>query len=66
MPDLLHRAGWQLTTVEDLTGAYERWYDALVQRMESKRARAASPAAGVPKAALADKNRVAANGAACG
>jgi SAM-dependent methyltransferase len=37
--DLLHRAGWQLTTVEDLTGAYERWYDALVQQMESKRAR---------------------------
>jgi SAM-dependent methyltransferase len=36
--DMLHAASWQLTTVEDLTGAYDRWYEALVQRMESKRA----------------------------
>jgi SAM-dependent methyltransferase len=36
--DTMHRAGWQLTQVEDLTGAYERWYDALVQRIDGKRA----------------------------
>jgi len=36
--DTLQRAGWQVTDVEDLTGAYERWYGALVQRMDDKRA----------------------------
>jgi ubiquinone/menaquinone biosynthesis C-methylase UbiE len=36
--DTLHRAGWQLTEVEDLTPAYERWYDSLLRRMDGKRA----------------------------
>ena len=36
--DTMRRAGWQLIGVEDLTGAYERWYDALVQRIDGKRA----------------------------
>jgi hypothetical protein len=36
--DTLRRAGWQLTEVADLTGAYDRWYDSLVQRMDGKRA----------------------------
>ena len=35
--DTLQRAGWQLTDVEDLTGAYDRWYDSLVKRMDGKR-----------------------------
>jgi SAM-dependent methyltransferase len=35
--DMLRRAGWQLTGVEDLTGAYECWYAALLRRMERKR-----------------------------
>jgi SAM-dependent methyltransferase len=29
--------GWRLTAIEDLTGAYERWYDALLKRIERKR-----------------------------
>jgi SAM-dependent methyltransferase len=37
--DTLRRAGWQLTDSEDLTGAYDRWYDALVQRMDGRRSR---------------------------
>jgi SAM-dependent methyltransferase len=36
--DTLHRAGWQLTEVEVLTSAYERWYDSLLRRMDGKRA----------------------------
>jgi SAM-dependent methyltransferase len=36
--DTLRRAGWQLTEVEDLTAAYDRWYDALLQRIDGKRA----------------------------
>jgi SAM-dependent methyltransferase len=44
--DTLHRAGWQLTKVEDLTGAYERWYDALVQRIDGKRAQIVDIAGG--------------------
>jgi SAM-dependent methyltransferase len=36
--DTLQRAGWQLSEVEDLTAAYERWYDLLLQRMDGKRA----------------------------
>jgi len=35
--DILQRAGWQLTEVEDLTAAYDRWYDSLLQRMDGKR-----------------------------
>jgi SAM-dependent methyltransferase len=35
--DTLRRAGWQLADVEDLTEAYERWYDSLIQRMDRKR-----------------------------
>jgi SAM-dependent methyltransferase len=36
--DTLYRAGWQLTEVEDLTAAYDHWYDSLVRRMDAKRA----------------------------
>jgi SAM-dependent methyltransferase len=37
--DMLRHAGWELSHVEDITGAYDRWYDALLQRMDSKRAK---------------------------
>jgi cyclopropane fatty-acyl-phospholipid synthase-like methyltransferase len=40
----LRRAGWELTEVEDLTAAYDRWYDSLVQRMDGKRAQAVAVA----------------------
>src|SRR5262245_20309056 len=36
--DMLRQAGWQLVAVEDLTAAYDRWYQSLVQRMDAKRA----------------------------
>lgn len=35
--DMLHLAGWRLIEVQDITDAYEHWYDILVQRMECKR-----------------------------
>ena len=35
---MLREAGWRLTQVEDLTGSYERWYDALLRRIDGKRA----------------------------
>jgi ubiquinone/menaquinone biosynthesis C-methylase UbiE len=38
LDDMLSQAGWQLTGVEDLTAAYDRWYDSLLQRMDGKRA----------------------------
>jgi len=37
--DMLRRAGWQLLEIEELTPAYDRWYESLVQRMDRKRAR---------------------------
>jgi ubiquinone/menaquinone biosynthesis C-methylase UbiE len=37
--DMLRPAGWQLTEVEDLTAAYDRWYDSLLERIDAKRAR---------------------------
>jgi cyclopropane fatty-acyl-phospholipid synthase-like methyltransferase len=34
----LRQAGWELFEVEDLTEAYDRWYDALIQRIDARRA----------------------------
>lgn len=34
---LLHHGGWQLVSVDDLTGDYERWYAALVDKIDAKR-----------------------------
>ncbi len=36
--DLLESGGWQLQSVEDLSGDYVRWYEALVGKIEMKRA----------------------------
>jgi trans-aconitate methyltransferase len=36
--DTLQGAGWHLTEVEDVTAAYDRWYDSLLQGMDGKRA----------------------------
>jgi SAM-dependent methyltransferase len=38
LADLLESGGWQLQSVEDLTGDYARWYQALVVKIEAKRA----------------------------
>jgi SAM-dependent methyltransferase len=35
---VLRQAGWDLRAVEDLTAAYDRWYEGLIQRMEARRA----------------------------
>lgn len=35
---MLRQAGWELRAAEDLTAAYDRWYDALIQRMDARRA----------------------------
>ena len=37
MPDLLTAGGWRLDEVQDLHAAYERWYAALVARIEARR-----------------------------
>lgn len=37
IPALLQQNGWRLTSVEDLTADYERWYAALVAKIEAKR-----------------------------
>src|SRR5262249_2024791 len=34
----LGQADWELLEVEDLTPAYDRWYDTLIQRMDARRA----------------------------
>jgi hypothetical protein len=33
----LRQADWELLEVEDLTAAYDRWYDSLIQRMDARR-----------------------------
>ena len=37
LASLLENGGWRLTAVEDLKSEYERWYQALVQRIEANR-----------------------------
>lgn len=36
--DMLQATGWLLLEIEEINEAYERWYDALVERIERKRA----------------------------
>jgi len=38
LADLLESGGWQLQSVEDLSDDYARWYEALVAKIEAKRA----------------------------
>jgi SAM-dependent methyltransferase len=35
---MLRQSGWELRAVEDLTAEYDRWYAALIQRMDARRA----------------------------
>jgi SAM-dependent methyltransferase len=37
VPEVLYRAGWELTDAEDCSAAYGRWYESLVRRMDGKR-----------------------------
>src|SRR5262249_19872453 len=36
--DMMRQAGWTLAATEDLTESYDRWYSALLQRIDQKRA----------------------------